>query len=305
MPTTRVILDTDIGDDIDDAVCLAYLLAQPRCDLLGVTTVTETDDLKRARLAGALCRAAGRDDVPILPGACDPLLVDRRDGHAPQSPALERWEHASDYPRGEAVEFLRRTIRAHPGEVVLVAVGPMTNLALLFAADPEAAGMLKALHLMCGVFTRRRPERSDVEWNACSDPHATAIVYRARPPVHRSFGLDVTMQVALSREQAYERFVGQTHACLRDMMDLYFTWSSRMTFHDPLAAACVFEPDLCAYQRGLVEVETEGARLRGHTGWRPAETDAPGTEPTAAAPHEVAVTVQPERFFEHYFSVFA
>ena len=67
-----MLLDTDIGNDIDDAVCLAYLLAQPRCELLGITTVTAAPDL-RAGLASVLCRNAGRD-VPIYPGAADPLV---------------------------------------------------------------------------------------------------------------------------------------------------------------------------------------------------------------------------------------
>ena len=72
MPT-KVILDTDIGSDIDDAVCLAYLLAQPECELLGITTVTG-EPVARAKMASALCRVAGVD-IPIYPGAPDPLIV--------------------------------------------------------------------------------------------------------------------------------------------------------------------------------------------------------------------------------------
>src|SRR5690554_7457254 len=87
--TTKVLLDTDIGSDIDDAVCLAYLLAHPDCDLLGITTVTG-EGTRRAMLASALCRVANRD-VPIYIGAETPLLIDQRQPNAPRSE-----EHTSE-----------------------------------------------------------------------------------------------------------------------------------------------------------------------------------------------------------------
>ena len=90
MPT-KVLLDTDIGSDIDDAVCLAYLLAQPKCELLGITTVGGEAD-KRAMLASALCQVAGKQ-VPIFPGTEEPLLVPQRQRQAPQATALGKWNH--------------------------------------------------------------------------------------------------------------------------------------------------------------------------------------------------------------------
>ena len=78
---TKLLLDTDIGSDIDDAVCLAYLLAQKECELLGVTTVTG-EAVKRAMMADAMCQVAGRE-VPILPGLEAPLLIASRQPHAP------------------------------------------------------------------------------------------------------------------------------------------------------------------------------------------------------------------------------
>ena len=83
----KVLLDTDIGSDIDDAVCLAYLLAQPECELLGITTVSGEVE-KRAQIASALCRTAGRQ-VPIFPGTADPLLVPQKQPQAPQAAALK------------------------------------------------------------------------------------------------------------------------------------------------------------------------------------------------------------------------
>ena len=77
------LLDTDIGSDIDDAVCLAYLLANPACDLLGITTVSGEADL-RAAIASALCKVAGRS-IPIYPGRDEPLLIAQKQPHAPQA----------------------------------------------------------------------------------------------------------------------------------------------------------------------------------------------------------------------------
>src|SRR6184192_2825179 len=95
-PTIPVLFDTDIGSDIDDAVALAYLLRQPRCELVGITTVTGQPE-RRAMLADAICRAEGRGDVPIHSGSPRPLLGEQRQPHVPQAAALERWPHADQF----------------------------------------------------------------------------------------------------------------------------------------------------------------------------------------------------------------
>ena len=282
----KVILDTDIGTDVDDAVCLAYLLSHPDCDLLGITTVTG-EPVKRASLASVLCQAAGRD-IPIYPGAADPMVDEQRQPLAQQAAALPRWPHETNFPQGQAVEFLRRTIRAHPGEVTLLAVGPLTNLGLLFSADPGIPTLLKGLVLMGGIFTD--PEK--VEWNAGGDPAATEIVYQAPVRLHRSLGLDVTQQVVLPDGEVRR----QCHApLLRPVLDFAEIWFAQffpsITFHDPLAAATIFAPELCAYDRGTATVDR--SELPGRTLWKP-EDDAP---------HVVAVSVDPERYFEHYFRI--
>src|SRR5437660_515159 len=81
-----------------------------------------------------------------------PWLGQQRQPSAPQAAALGRWRHAPDFPRAEAVSFLRQTIRAHPGEVILLATGPLTNVAALFAMDEAIPSLLKGLVLMCGMF---------------------------------------------------------------------------------------------------------------------------------------------------------
>jgi inosine-uridine nucleoside N-ribohydrolase len=289
----KVLLDTDIGSDIDDAVCLVYLLAQPECELLGITTVTGQAE-KRAMLASALCKVAGKQ-VPIFPGVERPLLTPQRQRQAPQAAALQKWDHDPSFPRGQAVEFMRQTIHQHPGEIILLTIGPLTNVALLFAVDSEIPSLLKGLVMMCGVFTNRLPGAGPLEWNAICDPHATAMVYQADVRLHRSVGLDVTRQVTLSAEQVRQRFHTDPLRPVLDFAEVWFRSRPIITFHDPLAAATVFDPQLCAFERGTVQVELLSDRVRGMTHWQPGKPDAR---------HEVALEVDRERFFEHYFSLF-
>lgn len=289
---TKILLDTDIGSDIDDAICLAYLLAQPACDLLGITTVSGEAD-KRAMMASALCRVAGKE-VPIFPGAEEPLLVPQKQTQSPQAAALEAWPHQSSFPKGEAVEFLRQTIRQQPGEIVLLAIGPLTNIALLFKSDPEIPSLLKGLVLMCGAFTHGPAGWGLAEWNALLDPHATAIVYQAPAKVHRSVGLDVTRQVVMNQAEVQAKFQTELLRPVYDFARVWFEKRPVITFHDPLAAATIFDEQLCSFERGRVSVELASERLKGLTFW----------DPAGDGPHEVALGVEPARFFEHYFSVF-
>ena len=121
---TKVLLDTDIGTDVDDAVCLAYLLSHPDCELLGITTVTGEAD-KRASLVSVLCKAAGKD-IPIYPGAGHPMQGEQRQKIAQQAAALPNWSHETQFPLNQAVDFLANTIRSHPGEITLLTIGPLT-----------------------------------------------------------------------------------------------------------------------------------------------------------------------------------
>ena len=289
--TVKMLLDTDIGSDIDDAVALAYLLAQPECELLGITTVTGQAEA-RASLASVLCRVAGKP-IPIFPGREMPLLIAQQQPVAPQAGALDRWPHATDFPRGQAVEFMRQTIRAHPGEVVLLGIGPLTNIAALFAADADIPGLLKGLVLMCGVYAGWPPGTPLTEWNARLDPAAAAVVYHSALRQHRCIGLDVTLKVTMPAAEVRERFQTPLLRPVLDFAEVWFRQTQTITFHDPLAAATIFDDAICGFERGQVEIELAGERLAGFTHWTPG----------GQGRHEVALTVNPQRFFDHYFSV--
>jgi len=288
-----VILDTDIGSDIDDAVCLAYLLRQPRCELLGVTTVTG-DVGQRAALAELVCEAAGRRDVPIHAGAPGPLLIGPGQPHVPQYEAIQERPHTRDWPSNTAIQFLRETIRSRPGEVTLLTIGPLTNAALLYATDQGIAPLLKQHVLMCGVFTAGNGHGpGSLEWNAMCDPIATAMSYAARPPASISIGLEVTTKCQLPADECRRRFraIGGPLGIVADMAEVWFRGRPEITFHDPLAAVTMFRPEVCTYQDGFVDVVITPP-LAGLTRF------TPSADP---APHRIAVDVDPEAFFAEYF----
>ena len=292
MEKEKILLDTDIGSDIDDAVCLAYLLRQPRCELMGITTVSGMP-VERAKLASVLCRAAGRDDIPIYPGTDKPLITNPRQQGAAQRSVLPKYDHRTEFPTGQHIEFMRRTIRENPGEITLLAIGPMTNVALLFAVDPEIPKLLKRLVLMCGAFLPSR-EHPVVEWNALCDPYACAMTYRADVPDHRSVGLDVTLQVTMPAAEVREAFSDPLLKIVLDLAEVWFEKIDLMTFHDPLTAVSLFDPEVCTFSQGQVDVEVQGDRTRGLTWWKA----------NAEGKHRIATKVDRDRFFKEYFSVF-
>lgn len=287
-----VILDTDIGSDIDDALCLAYLLAHAKCELLGITTVSGEPE-KRAMLADAICRVAGREYIPIHSGHGEPLIIPQQQTVAQQAEILSKWPHTKDFASNTAVDFLRETIRSRPGEITLLTIGPLTNIALLFKVDPEIPRLLKSLVMMAGVFTFPNDHvRYPREWNVLLDPHAAAIVYGTEGLCNLSIGLDVTTKCQMSREEWSQRLRGGVLDVVRDAAEVWSRQSPVITFHDPLAAVAIFAPHLMEYQAGSVEIELKSDMLAGMTIWDPKAREKR---------NRVAVEVDPRGFFTEYF----
>lgn len=308
----KILLDTDIGTDIDDAIVLSYLLKQKKCEVLGIT-VTGGEVEKRCALASVMCHAAGKADIPIYPGPDRPLLVTQKECFAPQAKILDSWEHKSSFPKGQAIEFMRKTIRAHPGEITLLAIAPLTNVALLFATDPEIPSLLKRLVLMGGKFSNFEsvltdnideafvPKHTDpiicngaLEMNALIDPHATAIVYNTDVSVHRSVGVDMTHRVTMPMDEFRARFTDPLQKPIVAMSKYWISERTAVTFHDPLAALTIFNDKICTFTRGDISVELASEKLLGYTYWNK----------SANGKHEWADSVNTEEFFNEYFSVF-
>jgi inosine-uridine nucleoside N-ribohydrolase len=244
-------------------------------------------------LPSALLKAAGRDDIPISPGVAMPLLTPQKQPVAHQSKYLPKWSHETKFPEGQAIGFMQRTIRENPNEVTLLAVGPLTNIALLFAADPEIPVLLKRLVIMCGAFTYRyKGEPCLSEWNARCDPYATAMVYQAPVKNIISVGLDVTTEVALRKDEIIKRFNTGILKVVLDFSGILDNTRESIVFHDPLAAAVIFKKEICDFRRGNVEIEIESKRLEGLTYWKADENGR----------NEVAFGVNSEMFFDHFFS---
>jgi inosine-uridine nucleoside N-ribohydrolase len=288
----KILLDTDIGTDIDDAICLLYLLANPECELLGITTATGESE-KRAMLASSLCNLVGKD-IPIFPGTENPFIIEQQQKLAAQANSLNKWKHKDIFPKGGAIEFLRKTIRNNPGEITLLTIGPLTNIGLLFKVDEEIPCMLNSLVMMCGYFEHKVKGRDLLEWNAKGDYHASDIVYKANVAIHRSIGIDVTSQVTMDSEEFKERFSLDIFKPLQDYVQHWYEYSQTITFHDPLAAATIFNDDICKYSRGIINIELNDHTKLGMTNW---SKDQNGK-------HEIASSVDKAKFFEEYFPAF-
>ena len=288
---TKVIFDTDIGSDIDDAIALAYLLSQEKCDLLGITTVSG-DTVKRAKLASIFCKIA-KKEVPIIPGQENRLDGSSRQPKVPHSLVLSKWEHESKFSKKNSTEFIAEMVRKHPYQIVLLGVGPMTNIASLFLKYSDIPPLLKSLRLMSGSFFS--PEDSPIaEWNVYCDPKAAQVVYSTSVPSHISFGLDVTLKLDMNPEQVNKRFNHDLLKPIIDMSDIWFNEREKIFFHDPLAALSIFNYEVCKYTKGIVSIKRSLNRMDGITDL---------TE-NNKGPHNIATTVKKEIFFESYFTVF-
>ncbi len=265
---TKILLDTDIGGDIDDALCLAYLLREPRCELLGITTVCGEPE-KRAAVADAICRAAGRE-VPIVAGT-DATLQPVPVYPTPEGAgALANWPHSA-YEKGDAPGFLYRLISEHPHETVLIGIGNMTNIAMLFRQYPDAPGLLKGLYTMNGYFGSEPLPDPTYNWNSWADPTASKEVFAAEIATHRVVPLEVTDQLTIEASEA-RRLLPSGDRLIDAVLDFGGAWlesSGKLTLHDPLAAVTVFYPDICTFECGRVSVETEDVENMGSTAFVP------------------------------------
>lgn len=282
----KILLDTDIGGDIDDAVCLAYLLREPQCRLLGITTVCGESE-KRAAVADAICRAAGRQ-VPIVAGMDRPLqpipLYPTPEGAG----ALARWPHRS-FEKGDAPGFLYRRILENPHEVVLIGIGNMTNIAALFRDYPDAPALLRGLCVMNGYFGAAPLPAPWHNWNAWADPLASKIVFGTQLALHRAVPLEVTERLTVPAQHA-QALLPPCSKLMRAVYDFGGAWlesAEKLTLHDPLAAAAVFHPEIFRFERGFVRVDTERAEHMGETVF----------VPNKSGNVEIAVSVDETQFY--------
>lgn len=250
----QVVLDTDIGSDVDDALALAMLLGSPEVELLGVTTVYGDVDV-RAQIARRLARLAGHDHLVVVPGAERPLSGDEAwwagfEGRLYSS--LDQEVFVEDM---SAAEFLVETVAARPGQVDVIAIGPLTNIAEAIRTDPAFVRSLRHLYVMGGRF-----DAPEAEHNFRSDPIAAAEVFALGVPA-TVVGLEITTQARidpthLARIGAAGALGRQLEAEVRQWWD--FTRKRWNHPHDPLAVLAMVRPDLMTVDAVRVRVERAG-----------------------------------------------
>jgi inosine-uridine nucleoside N-ribohydrolase len=240
-PRTRIVLDTDIGTDIDDAWALGYVLKSPSLELLGVT-ISDGDTAQRARLACKLLARLGRTGVPVAVGRPTPAVPPDRIDY--QFAWAEDFRDAAPV-KTAAVDFLADVIRKHPGEITLVAVGPLQNVGDLVRLHPDVVPLVKRVVLMSGSIGASYYSATAVaEWNVkLAIPEAQA-VYAAAWPL-TIVPLDSTSYVRLedAERETLRKAGTPLTVALETLLRLWAAGpASRMTLHDQLALAEAQEP---------------------------------------------------------------
>jgi purine nucleosidase len=268
--TTRIILDTDIGTDVDDCLALALSLSSPEFKLEGVTCVYG-DTLLRARMVLKLLRLRGVEGVPVVAGARMPLMGLRPvywEGHEGKG-LLEPEDDALTPSPEFAPDFIVRIAMENPGQIHLICTGPLTDAALAFLREPRLAQTLAHLTMMGGVM--RSPDRLDLpyaEHNIVCDPEAAHIVLSSGVPT-TIIPLDLTTRVSIKRAGLDRIRAANTpfHEAVAHQLELYPWFAKRgwTNMHDPLAVATVIQPDLVTLQPVHVDVETSGRFSAGAT----------------------------------------
>jgi len=287
----KVVLDTDIGTDIDDAWALGYALKSPSFHLLGVT-VTDADTAQRGKLACKLLDRLGRTDVPVALGRpTAPVPADRIDYQFTWAEDFQAYKPVAM----PAAEFLADTIRKNPGEVTLIAVGPLQNIGDLVREHPDVIPLVKRVVLMSGSIGANAWSSSAVaEWNVkLAIPEAQA-VYAASWPM-TIVPLDSTTYMRLEDREREKLRAARTPLVLA-LEALLRLWSdeptSRMTLHDQMA---------------LAEAQHPG-RFFGRCESMPVRVDSDGfTRVDRAQGRPIAVCLEPNRneFMTHYLAQLA
>lgn len=317
----HIILDTDVGTDTDDALALALAAACPDIHLVGVTT-THADAPLRARIARHLLCLAGRGETPVVAGASRPLTTPLPDpfhwhprlwGHegvgllSPQDLTPTRAVDL-DATADDAARFIVELVAASPGDISLVAIGPLTNIARALRLEPRLSDWARDLTLMGGmVDVRRTPWPPVLETNLNADPGAAEIVFASGLPV-TVVPFEVTTRVFLSPEQrasmrAWKQpLAGALVTLMEEMLARFADFSRDMNLpgdifqgertymHDPLAVYASVASNLIAVHDAHIQLEVHDRVLR--------TIAYPGRAPNM----RLCIDVDAPRFVEHWLS---
>ena len=279
MPTP-LILDVDTG--VDDMVALAYAVASPEVELIGATCVTGNVHVDLViRNTSLVLDLTGAGDVEVARGASE------LDGSWEPFPVVHGPEGLGAHVPGHdpkaisarsAAALIAQEARRRPGEVLLVATGPLTNVALALEQEPELPALLRGFALMGGAFRSGGNVTPRAEANIWMDPEAASRVFEAwsgASPLPLCVGLDITEQVWMTREDVEHICApvpgSELGTLLGQAIPFYIDFyasagrSDGAAMHDPLAVAAAVDPSLCEWSDTRVQVETDGRWTRGET----------------------------------------
>ena len=260
--STKLILDTDIGTDVDDAWALALCLASQKIGLVGITLV-HADLETRARITFKMLKLAGRTDIPVYKGVSRPITPNARIYWGGHEGANTDFSDIADLQASDgAVDFILQTIQDNPGEVVLCPVGPLTNIAEAIKRSPETMRKARKLVIMGTTFAGEGPENAAPEHNGCVDPQATSIVLKSGIPA-LVVGLNVTTRVLVRMDEVAELKGHPFGDYLAAMTEDYVGLSGRdFTFmHDPLAVSTLIDPDVVTTRRMTADLLEDGSAV--------------------------------------------
>ncbi|HXJ03793.1 MAG TPA: nucleoside hydrolase [Candidatus Acidoferrum sp.] len=255
----KVIIDSDIGDDIDDAFAVALALKSPELQILGIST-TFGDTEARAKIVDRMLGEAGRTNIPVLAGtpthATNPMT---------QRPYGEGGHFAkSSHPN--SIDFILDQIRRYPGQVTLIAIGPLMNVGALLDKDPATFLKLKRVVMMGGSIERGygdpwSPSRGpEPEWNIINDIPAAKKLFLSRVPLY-VMPLDSTQ---LKFDEVKRAYVFKQGTSLTDALTLlYHQWGQQTpTLFDPMTLAYILDPRICPVEPMHIVVDDKGFTRR-------------------------------------------
>lgn len=274
--TKKIIIDTDPG--VDDTIAICTALRSPEVSVIGLTSIFgNAAGEVTAQNALRLVELEGNDQIPVARGSDVPLVFPLE--------KLGTWVHGEDgmgntnppAPKGKlhdlsAAEFIVKAVRENPGEVTLVPVGPLTNIAMALRLDPGIVNLVKEVVIMGGVVSNPGNMTPVAEANIYHDPHAADIVMAAGWPVVL-VGLDVTQKTIITpafQQEIFKagnpavRLIERILPCYQNFFDDMYGLKGAIYTHDPSAIAYVINPELFETRSVPVFVETEG-RCVGQT----------------------------------------
>ena len=268
-----IILDVDMG--VDDALAIMLALQSPEVELLGISTVFGNVPLNQAtRNALQVLELMGRDDIPVYVGAGEPLirkLVHAEAVHGESGLGDAVLPDPEMLPAGNALDFLIEGIQARPGEVIVVATGPLTNLALVEKKQPGILDQARRVLVMGGALAEAGNITPVSEFNSFADPHAFHQLIKAETNM-LLIPLDVTHQLGLAAETIEARLAGRDDAIARFIREStrtviafeqeHYNYAG-VHLHDPAAVALGIDSSLCGMETLVLDVETMGDLTTG------------------------------------------